>query len=718
MLRKIFAVSAVIVFGALTILSGCSKQQMPTSSAGSPTSFSAMAVPGVGTGLVNPSSTQATQNLYRYLSDNFQTNIISGVYGITDSNYIKSVSGKYPAIVNFDFMDYSPSRAPYGAVGTDTNNAINWANNTARTQGGGGIVGFSWHWNAPDCLNPGPWYSGFYTYATCFNLANTLANPNGTDYQNMIRDLDAIAGQLAQLQAAGIPVLWRPLHEAQGGWFWWGASGAGPYKQLYQMMYNRFVNVHHLNNLIWVWVANTGDNTSGNADWYPGDAYVDVVVSDYATSANTYNSMRSNFPKKLLALAECNQPDDPNNTSYMWDYFVTWANFPQTKSSPSYLNNVYNNPKVITLDKLPNLANYAGPTPVPTATPFPAVSLPIGSSIWLKAQMNGDYVTTSTGEANAPLEAKATTAGNNESYTVVDAGNGLIALRSNANGLYVSAWTAATNGPLQARSTTVSTWEEFRAVNAGNGFIALQAQANGFYASTWNDPNQPLEARAAVVNTWEEYQWGTFGPAPTATNTTVPPTATNTAVPPTVTNTPAPPTVTNTPVPPTVTNTAVPPTATFTSVPATFTPTVTATAVVTNGAPIGKTIWLKAQMNGDYVSAWTADANSPLESRSTAVNTWEKFTVVDAGNGFIALKANANNLYVSAWTATVNGPLQARSAAVSTWEMYKWIGNGDGTISLQAAANNLYVSTWNDPNQPLEARASVINIWEKYTWGQ
>jgi hypothetical protein len=133
--------------------------------------------------------------------------------------------------------------------------------------------------------------------------------------------------------------------------------------------------------------------------------------------------------------------------------------------------------------------------------------------------------------------------------------------------------------------------------------------------------------------------------------------------------------------------------------------------------PIGQTIWLKAQMNGDYVSAWSADANAPLESRSTAVNTWENFTVVDAGNGFIALKASANNLYVSAWKATANSPLQARAATVSTWEQFKWIDDGNGLISLQAAANNLYVSTWNDPNQPLEARASVINTWEQFQWG-
>ncbi len=44
----------------------------------------------------------------------------------------------------------------------------------------------------------------------------------------MVRDIDAIASLLKRLQDHGVTVLWRPLHEAAGGWFWWGAGGPGP----------------------------------------------------------------------------------------------------------------------------------------------------------------------------------------------------------------------------------------------------------------------------------------------------------------------------------------------------------------------------------------------------------------------------------------------------------------------------------------------------------
>lgn len=144
-----------------------------------------------------------------------------------------------------------------------------------------------------------------------------------------------------------------------------------------------------------------------------------------------------------------------------------------------------------------------------------------------------------------------------------------------------------------------------------------------------------------------------------------------------------------------------------------------ASAGTASSAPVGKTIWLKAQSNGDYVSAWSSDTNTPLEARSTAVSTWEEFTVVDAGNGNIALKALANGDYASARTDTTNGPVDAEATALQDWETFSWIANSDGTISLAAHGNGLYVSAWtSDTNTPLEARSTHTQSWEKFTWGQ
>lgn len=60
------------------------------------------------------------------------------------------------------------------------------------------------------------WWRGFYTDSSDFNIATALADPTGANYTLLLRDIDAIAKQLHRLQDAGVPVLWRPLHEAEG----------------------------------------------------------------------------------------------------------------------------------------------------------------------------------------------------------------------------------------------------------------------------------------------------------------------------------------------------------------------------------------------------------------------------------------------------------------------------------------------------------------------
>ena len=90
----------------------------------------------------------------------------------------------------------------------------------------------------------------------------------------MIRDIDAIAVELTKLRDAHVPVLWRPLHEAEGGWFWWGAQGPKNYVRLYRLLYDRLTKVHKLDNLIWVYTS------GGKPEWYPGDDVVDIIGAD------------------------------------------------------------------------------------------------------------------------------------------------------------------------------------------------------------------------------------------------------------------------------------------------------------------------------------------------------------------------------------------------------------------------------------------------------
>jgi len=302
--------------------------------------------------LVTPSASREAQAVMDYLVSQYGVNIISGQQDLKELPYLKGKTDKLPAILGLDFMDYSPSRVERGAGSIDTDHAIDWWHKF------GGIVAFTWHWNAPSGLDEANWDSGFTTESTTFDLAKVLANPDSEDYRLLLRDMDAIADQLKRLQDEHVPVLWRPLHEAEGTWFWWGAKGPEAAKALYILMFDRFVNVHGLDNLIWVW-------NSVDADWYPGDAYVDVTSFDSYPRIGDTSSMVKQFDelaelsehRKPIAMAENGTIPSPDNLfkeGAHWSWFCTWGGVMLRQNSEDYLKEIYNHERVITLDELPD----------------------------------------------------------------------------------------------------------------------------------------------------------------------------------------------------------------------------------------------------------------------------------------------------------------------------------------------------------------------------
>ncbi|MFD7654554.1 glycosyl hydrolase [Actinosynnema sp. NPDC059797] len=306
--------------------------------------------------LNDPAATAEAKGLMRYLTDNYGKNILSGQQDQASIDWVEQNVGKAPAVGGYDLMDYSPSRVERGTTGRDVDHALA---HDAR----GGIVTMVWHWNAPSGLidQPGKeWWRGFYTDATTFDLAAALADPNSTDYRLLIRDMDAIAVQLERLADAKVPVLFRPLHEAEGGWFWWGAKGPGPAKQLWRILHDRLVDHHGLHNLIWVW-------NSVSPDWYPGDDVVDVVSADvylpqgdHSAADGTYDRLvRLGGDEKLVALGEVGSIPDPDLVrayEARWSWFVTWSGgFIQdgVTNPRDFLQRVYHHADVITLDELP-----------------------------------------------------------------------------------------------------------------------------------------------------------------------------------------------------------------------------------------------------------------------------------------------------------------------------------------------------------------------------
>jgi len=313
--------------------------------------------------LVNPNASNDTKALMSFLVDTYGQKIIAGAQNSESATWLNENIGKEPAVLSLDLMDYSPSRVEFGASTNDVEEAIDWFQK-------GGIVSLCWHWNAPkDLINEEPdklWWSGFYTKATTFDVEYAMNHPESEDYQLIIRDLDAIAKQLKRLQDAGAPVLWRPLHEAEGGWFWWGAKGPEPLKKLWKLMYDRFTNYHDLNNLIWVWTADDGQESP---EWYPGDQYVDIIGADIYLDSHNYSPSTAKFynlvdmyPGKLVAMTEDGTIPDPEllqKEAARWSWFSSWSvDLLLRDNTLEHIEKVYNDDYVITLDELKNMENY------------------------------------------------------------------------------------------------------------------------------------------------------------------------------------------------------------------------------------------------------------------------------------------------------------------------------------------------------------------------
>lgn len=313
-------------------------------------------------------ATPATRALLAALIQSYGQATLSGQYEQADTDYIHAVTGQTPALFGGDLMDYSPSRLPFGAKPGDAVEKM-----IARAHKGQ-ILTLSWHWNAPTgLLNKtyktaqgktinAAWYRGFYTDASTFDVQRALAAPDSPEYKLLLRDIDAIAVQLKKFADADVPLLWRPLHESEGGWFWWGAKGAGPFKQLWKLMYDRLTNTHHLHNLLWVF-------TGQKADWYPGDAVVDVVGIDAYPSdpsdplSATWEDARARFDgKKMIALTEFGGvPDIARMRRYgvQWAYFASWTgNNGPKKVMPDVLKRLYAPSAVINEEALPITARF------------------------------------------------------------------------------------------------------------------------------------------------------------------------------------------------------------------------------------------------------------------------------------------------------------------------------------------------------------------------
>lgn len=353
---------------------------------------------------VNPNASQAAKDLLALLYQVTGTQIITGQHEYLEDpngkcNQVYAKTGVYPMLKGIEL----------GAMGNQTETLVasqraNAASAAIAWAQAGGITAVSYHARKPltaydwGNINTGITQAEFDTYIT----------PGTAQYNGLIADLDLIAVPLKQLRDAGVATLFRPWHEMNGGWFWWGAKTN--FIELWKLTYDRLVNYHGLNNLIWVWCPNA-NNASANAakDYFVGHEFVDALAMDiYSADFNPayYAELKRLSEGKPIGIGENGElPSMTTCRLKQWNYawFMTWGSYLTSNNSDATIQAVYADPYALTRGETPN--------PVQTYPADTTVGNGLTGAYYTGANFNTLYTTKTISPINFNWTT-ATTVGN------------------------------------------------------------------------------------------------------------------------------------------------------------------------------------------------------------------------------------------------------------------------------------------------------------------
>ena len=295
--------------------------------------------------LSNPRASDDARALYRFLWRlNGRKTLTGQQEGVAQARpveleYIHKTTGRAPALLGLDYIEPCDNQAV-------NDRATAWHRS-------GGIVTLCWHWGAPDIG------AGYENSKKDFDLVAAL-QPGTPQSIALHRDLARIGDLLAQMRDRGVPVLWRPLHEFSGDWFWWGKHGPNAFKALWTLMYEAFTQ-RGLDNLIWVlgWAGQNVDPA-----WYPGRGYVDIAGADlYAQDHGALGPMFRQVKAIVgdsvpICLHENGPIPDPAllGADADWLWFMTWHTrwlMDPDQNDAARLKAYYGSARYLTKDELP-----------------------------------------------------------------------------------------------------------------------------------------------------------------------------------------------------------------------------------------------------------------------------------------------------------------------------------------------------------------------------
>ncbi len=301
---------------------------------------------------VNQNASPEVKKVLSYLYDINGKNIIAGQHNYNEnmnvfSDSAKAITGKYPQLWGTDFIWNGMK---------DNGQAI--VDEAIRKNKEGYLISLMWHEGRPTDNPPYGWKESVQGKLTDAEWKE-LTTPNTVLNKRWLAQIDKIASYLKQLQNAHVPVLWRPYHEMNGVWFWWGnRPGNDGVIRLWKMMYDRYTNYHHLNNLLWVWGANgprdiPKDEAFPYQNFYPGAKYVDILGADiyhFDYEQRDYNELLAVAKGKIIALTEVGELPKPEilQAQPKWAWFMVWSSWLWTDNTKDRVKEVYLNPKTVT----------------------------------------------------------------------------------------------------------------------------------------------------------------------------------------------------------------------------------------------------------------------------------------------------------------------------------------------------------------------------------
>jgi mannan endo-1,4-beta-mannosidase len=141
----------------------------------------------------------------------------------------------------------------------------------------GGVITFSWHPYSATDTTQSSWY-------TDQKVVKHII-PGGSHHEKFKKHLDKVADFMASLKTSDgkqVPFIFRPWHEMDGGWFWWGSTSCSPeeFKTLFRFTIEYLKGEKGLDFLTAYSPDNGFNSEEEYLTWYPGSDIVDIIGVD------------------------------------------------------------------------------------------------------------------------------------------------------------------------------------------------------------------------------------------------------------------------------------------------------------------------------------------------------------------------------------------------------------------------------------------------------